>query len=92
MIELVKYYTRMSALSQEMKAELEAAAALLGKAPSTIGREAGQGGRFYARMCAGKRCWPETADRVRAHIRDATLEATIKSRIDEFVFKLGEKR
>lgn len=51
-----------------IKAELEAAAERLGISPSTVGERAGQGGQFYARMCAGKRVWPETAKSVRNRI------------------------
>lgn len=54
--------------SQALKAEIEATAASLGVAPSTVGERAGQGGRFYARLCAGKRVWPETAAAVRARL------------------------
>ena len=47
---------------------IEDHAAKLGIAPSTLCERAGQGGRFYARIKSGKRCWPETADKVRAYI------------------------
>lgn len=45
--------------------EIEDAAARLGLAPSTVTERAGQGGRFYARLKAGARCWPDTAQKVR---------------------------
>jgi hypothetical protein len=51
-----------------LKQEIEDAAKRLGLSPSTVGERAGQGGRFYARLCAGKRVWPETADAVREKI------------------------
>ena len=38
--------------------------------PSTVGERAGQGGRFYQRMPDGRRLWPETAEKVRAWMRD----------------------
>ena len=47
---------------------MEAAAAQLGIAPSTIGERAGQGGRFYSRLKSGARCWPETEAAVRRWI------------------------
>jgi hypothetical protein len=48
--------------------EIETAALALGIQPSTVGERAGQGGRFYARLKAGSRVWPETASKVRAWI------------------------
>jgi len=51
--------------THDLIAEIEAAAAALGIAPSTLGERAGQGGHFYARLKAGKRVWPDTAQRVR---------------------------
>ena len=50
--------------STNLATEMEAAAAALGMSPSTIGREAGQGGRFYARIKGGARHWPETREKV----------------------------
>lgn len=35
---------------------------------ATLGRLAGQGGGFYQRLSAGKRCWPETVAKVRAYM------------------------
>lgn len=58
----------MTTDTSQLKAEIEAAANALGIAPSTLGERAGQGGHFYRRLCAGKRVWPETADKVRAFI------------------------
>lgn len=55
-------------ITDELKGEIEQAAAKLGIAPSTVGQRAGQGGRFYARLCSGKRVWPETAESVRAKL------------------------
>lgn len=52
-------------ITEEIKAEIESTAALLGIAPSTVGEKAGQGGRFYQRLCEGRRIWPETAESVR---------------------------
>lgn len=49
---------------------IEVAAAALGVAPSTVGERAGQGGRFYARLKDGRRCWPETDAAVRKWIED----------------------
>lgn len=54
--------------TEQLKAEIEAAAVALGVAPSTVGERAGQGGRFYARLCEGRRVWPETAEAVRMRI------------------------
>ena len=53
---------------QNLLAEIEAAAADLGIAPSTIGARAGQGGHFHRRLKAGCRVWPETAQKVRSWI------------------------
>jgi hypothetical protein len=57
-------------LSQELVAEMEAAASRIGIEPSTLGERAGQGGRFYARLKEGKRVWPETAQKIRDWIND----------------------
>jgi hypothetical protein len=56
--------------TDHLKIEIEATAALLNIAPSTVGERAGQGGRFYKRLCDGKRVWPETADSVLARLAD----------------------
>jgi len=58
----------MSTDADTLRAEIEAAAARLGIAPSTVGERAGQGGKFYARLKEGRRVWPDTADRVRERI------------------------
>ena len=57
-------------ITTQLKAEIEAAAEALGIAPSTVGERAGQGGRFYKRLCDGKRVWPETAQAVRARLHE----------------------
>lgn len=54
--------------TENLKTEIESAAAQLGLEPTTIGRLVGQGGHFYRRLCDGKRVWPETADAVRAKL------------------------
>lgn len=54
--------------SEALRAEIEAAASRLGIAPSTVGERAGQGGKFYERLCDNKRVWPETAQKVRERI------------------------
>lgn len=59
-----------ASLTEQLVAEMEAAAAALGIEPSTLGERAGQGGRFYARLKAGKRVWPETAEKVRNKIAE----------------------
>lgn len=51
-------------ITEHLKNEIEATAAHLNIAPSTVGERAGQGGRFYQRLCDGKRVWPETAESV----------------------------
>lgn len=56
--------------TEHLKTEIEAAADALGIAPSTVGQRAGQGGKFYDRLCAGKRVWPETAESVRERIAE----------------------
>lgn len=50
--------------TQTLISEIEATAAELGIAPSTVGERAGQGGQFYKRLCEGKRVWPDTAEAV----------------------------
>ena len=56
--------------SHILAAEIEAVAADLGLAPSTVGERAGQGGHFYARLKADKRVWPETAAKVRLRLAE----------------------
>jgi hypothetical protein len=53
-----------------LKAQIEAAAVRLGMSPSTVGERVGQGGKFYSRLCAGKRVWPETAAKVRERLAE----------------------
>ena len=60
----------MNTEAQILKGEIEAAAARLGLSPSTVGERAGQGGKFYERLCAGKRVWPDTAQRFREKLRE----------------------
>lgn len=55
---------------EQLIQEIEACARDLAVAPSTIGERAGQGGRFYARLKAGKRVWPETIAAVRVRIQE----------------------
>ena len=54
--------------TEHLRAEIEATAKELGLAPSTVGERAGQGGKFYARLCEGRRVWPETALAVRKRL------------------------
>jgi hypothetical protein len=68
--------------SQQLKSEIEAAASALGIAPSTVGERCGQGGRFYARLCDGRRVWPETADGVRAKIQQLLNAPSVASNAD----------
>lgn len=56
--------------------EIEDASERLGLAPSTICERAGQGGRFYARLKSGARCWPGTAAKVRAWIAEQSEGAS----------------
>jgi len=63
----------MSTLSASLAAEIEAVAARLGLSPSTVGKRIGQGGRFYMRLKAGNRIWPETDATARQRLRE--LEA-----------------
>ena len=56
--------------ASQLIAEIEAKAAELGIAPSTVGERAGQGGKFYHRLVEGKRVWPETAERVRQKLAE----------------------
>lgn len=61
-------------ITEQLRAEIEAAAAKLDLAASTVGERAGQGGKFYQRLCDGKRVWPETAEKVRAEIARMVAE------------------
>ena len=54
--------------AQALVAEIEAIAAHLEIAPSTVGERAGQGGLFYSRLKQGKRVWPDTARKVRERL------------------------
>lgn len=49
---------------QRLIASMRAYADQVGIAPSTLGRLAGNGGDFYARLTAGNRIWPETGRKV----------------------------
>ena len=62
-------------IAQSIRAEIEATASKLGISPSTVGERAGQGGRFYHRLCLGARVWPETADKVRQRLAEMTSES-----------------
>ncbi|WP_370312503.1 hypothetical protein [Sagittula sp.] len=53
-----------------LRAEIEAKALELSLSPSTIGRMAGQGGKFYERLLKGKRVWPETVTAVRSKLQE----------------------
>lgn len=53
---------------------IEAVASALGLEPSTVGEKTGQGGKFYSRLKAGARVWPDTA-------------AKANRNLDDFVFK-----
>jgi len=59
----------MQTETEKLAAEIEAVALRLGIAPSTVGEKAGQGGKFYQRLKAGKRAWPETISAVRERLR-----------------------
>lgn len=59
----------MKTPSESLAEEIEAVAARLGMSPSTVGERAGQGGKFYDRLRAGRRVWPETVTKVRAKLR-----------------------
>lgn len=54
--------------TKKLLSEIEEFAERVGCAPSVVGRKAGQGGRFYARLKEGRRCWPETAEKVREYM------------------------
>ena len=62
--------------THEIIGAIENAAARLGIAPSTVGQRAGQGGHFYARLKAGKRVWPETAQKVLEAIEHMNTPST----------------
>lgn len=56
--------------AQKLMADMKRCADALGIKPSTLGERIGQGGRFYARLQAGKRVWPETAEKARNSMRE----------------------
>ena len=59
--------------------EIEALAAHLEIAPSTVGERAGQGGMFYSRLKQGKRVWPDTARKVRERLSQMRSNASCDS-------------
>lgn len=75
MCELSHYLLGMSD-AHSLLGEMEAAAAELGVSVSTLGRLAGQGGKFHERLRNGRRVWPETIEKVRSTIlRERELRA-----------------
>ncbi|WYK05453.1 hypothetical protein DWF04_005975 [Cereibacter sphaeroides f. sp. denitrificans] len=60
-----------------LRAEIEAVASFIGKAPSTVGEMTGQGGQFYARLGKGARVWPETAEKVMARLHDIKASVAV---------------
>ncbi len=60
----------MDITTEQLRAEVEATATALGITASTVGRRVGQGGRFYARLCEGKRMWPETMESVHRKLQE----------------------
>ncbi|ODT80605.1 MAG: hypothetical protein ABS76_15620 [Pelagibacterium sp. SCN 64-44] len=53
--------------------EIDAYLAGVKMSETTFGRKAVNDGKFVPRLRAGKRCWPETEERVRAYIRRASI-------------------
>jgi hypothetical protein len=45
-----------------------------GISAATVGRKAVNDGKFVSRLRSGKRCWPETAEKVVTFIRRAQAE------------------
>ena len=60
--------------NEQMIAEIEHAAKLLGVSHSTAGALTGQNGMFYQRLKDGRRVWPETLDVASANLRAAVAE------------------
>lgn len=52
--------------------EMRQFAGASGMSVSTLGRLAGCGGNFYARLESGRRAWPETVQKVRDYIAAQT--------------------
>lgn len=50
--------------------EIDRYCAAVGLKPSTLSRKAIDDGKFYKRVRAGGRCWPETAARIRQYMAD----------------------
>jgi len=65
----------MSIPLEHLRVEFERTATDLGLAFTTLGRMVGQGGGFHARLAAGKRMWPETAEAVWNRLQALRAEA-----------------
>jgi hypothetical protein len=75
-LQSVKDHTNLQIMktpSEALADEIEAVAARLKLATSTVSERAGQGGKFYDRLRAGCRVWPETISSVQEKLRE--LEA-----------------
>ena len=64
----------MKTPSEALADEIEAVAARLNLSTSTVSERAGQGGKFYERLRAGCRVWPETVQSVQKRLRDLEVE------------------
>ena len=64
----------MSLTVAQIKAEVDAVAETTGLKPSTIGREIGQGGKFYERLNDGAKMFPETMEVVWAKLQALKAE------------------
>lgn len=64
----------MKTPSEALADEIEAVAARLNLSTSTVSERAGQGGKFYERLRAGSRVWPETVQSVQEKLRGLEAE------------------
>lgn len=60
--------------TENLRLRMRSAAERLDVATSTLGRMVGQGGKFYERLEAGKRVWPETERKVVKRLDDLLHE------------------
>lgn len=74
MCEPSHYISRMTYQEQIIQ-EMLAYCKVAGISPATLGREAGQGGNFFARMKQGKQAFPSTIEGIRLHMEENPPEA-----------------
>ena len=61
---------------ETLLAEIDAYCAKRGWSPSTFGTHAVGDGKFHSRLSAGRRCWPETAEKARRFMAENPVSPT----------------